>query len=514
MGFFTLFSSIASFWESGVDSATRVHISSPEPTDDFEYFGAYRYVPVDSPYRPYTTDGSGVDYSDINFASIGNSAARRMQESNNLRLDWSLVTICVSILFCFVLPPIFRAFAAAPSWASSFTSPQNLPWGAAERTNAPGGLSRGLSSGRVIDVKPGELRGAAVGGAGTGGNFGTVGGGSWQSPVPSPWGTSSSNVLRSGVAATTSGPMAMGSSALGSIGNSIGSWLGLGSNGHGHHHGVLPSEAEVTETYAHFGVELQAWVPALAAVLDREVIEPMIRELDASDQMWQQALQPRGWRLTSEAPRLACQGIGPAQELNVYDRHLPRPWSDDIRAVEMWNHRQKLESYLVHPSFEPSQRQYVLERLREWRHRGIMSSAIRYEGRRSNDFMPSDGHILENMAIKCLNFYIEFASCFMSAGQAPPISKHLGQPVPAYLRQVTDQTIHPRPAPHYEVVAMQKVWKLRPGNSNFLEALALLLHLLRRHSRSYQSFPPAFRTAVEQITGDVHAGPSRGFQVF
>lgn len=277
---------------------------------------------------------------------------------------------------------------------------------------------------------------------------------------------------------------------------------------------MLPTEAEVTETYAAFGVELQAWVPALAAVIDREILEPLVRGLDESDQLWQQALAPRGWRLTAEAPRLAFQGFGPgagaggaAQELSVFDRHLPRPLCDEPRAVELWQQRQKLEAYLVHPSFQPEQRQYVLERIREWRHRGLVASTIRFESRPA-DMMPTDAHILENLVVKMLNFHIDFANCFLSAGNSPPLQKHMNQPPAAYLRQVTDQTLFPRPPPHYEVVTMQKVWKVRPGNSSMLEAVGLLLHALRRHSRSYPSFPQVIRDAVE-VVSPAQAGPSR-----
>merc|ERR1740121_2574288 len=95
---------------------------------------------------------------------------------------------------------------------------------------------------------------------------------------------------------------------------------------------------------------------------------------------------------------------------------------------------------------------------------------------------------------------LDFASNFMATGHAPPAGKHLGQVASAYLRQVTDQAAIPRPAPHYEVVTMQgRTWKVRPGNSSLFEALALLLHALRRHSRSYQAFPQALRNALEGV---------------
>jgi len=263
----------------------------------------------------------------------------------------------------------------------------------------------------------------------------------------------------------------------------------------------LPTEAEVTDTYASFGVSLQQWSLALAQILDKQVIEPLLRELDESDQLWQQALMPRGWKFSFDVPRTSYPGIGPAtQELSVFDRNLPRPFCEDPQIVQQWARRQQLEGFLTHPSFEPAQRQYVVERLREWRNRGLMNS-LRFEWR-PNGAMPTDAHILENLVVKMLNMQLDFAGCFMSTGHAPPLSKHLGQSPTAYLRQVVDQSHLPRPAPHYEVVTLTKAWKLRPGNANILEAVALLLHALRRHSaRSYQAFPPMMRTALETAAG-------------
>merc|ERR1719296_285671 len=234
-----------------------------------------------------------------------------------------------------------------------------------------------------------------------------------------------------------------------------------------------------------------------------------MRQLEQSDQIWQQVLAPRGWRLTTEAPRF--QGCGNAQEISVFDRHLPQPWSGDAGAVELWSHRQRLESYLMHPSFEPAQRQAVVERLREWRARGVAQSVG--SDYRANALAPTDAHILENLLVKMLNGHIDFANCFMASGHSPPCGKHLGQPAAAYLRQVTDQSALPRPTPHYEVVTMQgKTWKIRPGHLSLLEAMALLLHALRRHSRSYHIFPQVLRTALEGAPGTpLAAGPPRLF---
>lgn len=458
------------------------------------------------------------------------------EEDPHLRLDFSLIGLLLAVLALCIAPPVLWSQPAARGWwlgdfwqvppllpgtgGSWFgggqglsllgpPAPPNGLFGADFTTaGAPGGR------GRIVDVRPGELRGWAGGlgsprpGAMSEWPYGwqqpTAGLGSrssWSSPLPSPY---------------TSGPSGLpGVSASGGSGPSFGVGV-LGGHSQAPGHGqfgaaasaVLPTEVEVSETYATFGVELQGWVMAMQNLLDKQLIEPLMHELDYSDRLWQQVLTARGWKLTTEAPRLARPGIGPnVQELSVFDRFLPRPLGDDPRAVELWNRRQQVEGFLTHPSFEPAQRQYVLDRLREWSQRGL-ANAMRYEWRPSST-MPTDGHILENLLIKVLNMNMDFASCFVSPAHAPPLAKHLGQAPVAFLRQITDQTLTPKPAPHYEVFTLTKVWKLRPGSTNLLEALALLLHSLKRqHSKSYQSFPPAFRNIMEGSSGS--AG-GRGF---
>jgi hypothetical protein len=262
----------------------------------------------------------------------------------------------------------------------------------------------------------------------------------------------------------------------------------------------LPNEAEVSETYASFGADLQHWVPRLTQIIDKLILFPLIQALDNSDRVWQQALAARGWRLTTEAPRQTYPGMGPqVQEVSVFDRFLPQALAMFPAAAEEWKSRQQLESYLVHPGFSPDQRPYVLERLRDWRNRGIQNS-MRFDAR-AHEHLPTDAHILENLVIKFLNANMEFDKCFLATPHAPPLAKHMNQSPVAYLRQVTEQNISPKPPPHYEVFTLTKVWKLRPGNTNIFEAVALLIHALKRHhSRSHQSFPQQLRSAIEPTT--------------
>jgi len=240
---------------------------------------------------------------------------------------------------------------------------------------------------------------------------------------------------------------------------------------------------------------MQHWVAALAAMVDREIVAVLLLQLDESDQLWQRALAPRGWRLTTDMPQLSLPGYGlgvgarSSQEISVFDRHLPKPFCDDPQAVQAWQKRLQLEDFLAHPSYGTSSRAYVLERLRDWRQRGVLSG-LRHDWR-PNASMPTDAHILENLIFKMLKIHLDFCDCFLAAGAAPPRTKHMGQAPAAFLRETTNQASMPKPAPHYEVVVLQRVWRLRPGNRNLLEAIALLLHHLRKHSRSYNSFPVA-----------------------
>lgn len=444
------------------------------------------------------------------------------EEPSHLGTDYTLMSIVVAVIF--VAIAVIRSCLAPAQNLWSQPGGAYAPWGAGGspgmygQTAAPGTLF----GRRYIDVKPGELRGGAAGGlfgsswmdqgAGMAGGSmdwargpqqaaggwpplaqqgpGAGMGGSWCSPVPSPY----SNIGPSGLPGAPGG---------------AGGWPGVGGYpnfglGNGMGGSNLPSEPEVADTYVSFGNELQRWVQSLNQIIDKQVIESLIQELDESDKFWTQNLAAMGWKLTFEAP--AYPGMGPQaqseMEVSVFNTYLPPQLLQlgGPQSGELWRKRQLLESYLVHPDFPPAQRQFVLTRLREWRDRGLANS-IRAEWR-YQDQLPTDAHILENIIIKMLNITMEFDKCFRtSAPNQPPVGKHLGQSPVAYLRQVTDQTVTPKPPPHYEVWTLTRVWKLRPGGRNLFEALAILITTLKRHGdpgqRSFQSFPPVIRNAIE-----------------
>eukprot|EP00931_Biecheleriopsis_adriatica_P052323 TRINITY_DN30424_c0_g1_i1.p1 TRINITY_DN30424_c0_g1~~TRINITY_DN30424_c0_g1_i1.p1 ORF type:complete len:603 (-),score=106.66 TRINITY_DN30424_c0_g1_i1:43-1824(-) len=475
----------------------------------------------------------GVDSAYLDYG-VGGSSAPRPQEVSRMSLDFSLLTLLLTVLALCVLPPFLRGASAPSPWVGAGAWPQNMQGGVPPWQGGPFGGAFGtppVGSGgnlfglgdllggnggraRLIDVKPGELRGNTAA---------CFGGNTWDAPAAGfngSWPQAGIVAGAGGAMDWTATPGAGGFGAMSAWGQSpaMGSWGAAvpspyGSQPNGLRGGALglhtapaglPSEAEVQETYATFGVQLQQWVSALAALIDQQVVGTLLQQIDESDQLWQQALSQRGMRLTTELPRHAFPGQGMGlgmgggvQELSVFERNLPKPLCDEPQAMQLWSKRQQLEMFLVHPSFGPSQRAYVLDRLREWRQRGVLN-AMRSDWRPSEN-VPTDAHILENLVIKMLvhhNPHLDFGNCFLASANASPTGKHMGQAPTAYLRQVTDQLMTPKPVPHYEVVVLQKTWRLRPGNTNFLEAFVLLLSALRQHSRSYQAFHPAMMAIV------------------
>jgi len=286
-------------------------------------------------------------------------------------------------------------------------------------------------------------------------------------------------------------PMSGGPNGMGWAGGGFAGNFGMGQGGY--MGAGIPSEAEVMETYASFGAQLQQSTMALVNLLERQILEPFLLELDESDRIWQSALATRGMRLSYDPPRHQYPGLaGPPQELSIFQQELPAMLRDDQRAPILWSQRQRLESYLCHPSFEPSQRQHVMQRIREFRQRGLTNVLTHHW--RPGDMMPSDGHILENLLIKMLNVHMDFSAGFVTTSNAPPYAKQFGAMPSVYLRQVADQAVHPKPPPHYEVCTPTKVWKLRPGNTHLFEAMALLMHILKQQNpRCFQAFPPPFQ---------------------
>lgn len=290
------------------------------------------------------------------------------------------------------------------------------------------------------------------------------------------------------------------------------SWLGAGAQAFV----SMPSEAEVADTYRQVP-ELQRWAASLLAFLEQQVVDPLLRELEASDQRLTQGLQDAGWRFTCDArwrgaPWLGGGGGGSAEpagrEVGVLDAQLPPQLQGSPGAVSAWSERQRLESFLHHPAFDrAASRGHVVARLREWRARGVQGSSTPRQGYG----MPTDAHILENLLMRMLQSSVpEFWSCYVSSdGQAPPGAQARHGPglAPvAWLRQVAPQRQRAKLLPYYELVTPERAWKLRPGNTNVLEALGLLLQVLRqRRPTAYQAFPENLRAALE-MGHSGHAG--------
>eukprot|EP00434_Breviolum_minutum_P001814 symbB.v1.2.001606.t2/scaffold89.1/size472826/10 len=360
-------------------------------------------------------------------------------EISHLHVDFSLITLMTTLLAVCVLPPLLRSSPPSLSNDNILNQPPQTAQGGQQFPLRD--LLGGGAPGRLIDVKPGEMQGSQSGGLF--GSYGSYGPNTWvQAGNPwSSWGANHPNNSAWASGPGTANPSHMspmdwtatppttwqtGTGWPGPVGIQTGppgpvasqapggSWstavpspyfgarstvgppLGLASSSSG------PSESEVQETYATFGEQLQQWAPGIAAAIDQEVIGQVLQQLEQSDQMWQQALGPRGWRLSTELPQTGRRvyGLGgTTQEISVFERNLPKPFCDDPQANQQWQRRQQLEKFLVHPLFGPTARQYVLERLRDWRQRGILN-ATRHDNWRLNPNMPTDAHILENLVFQ------------------------------------------------------------------------------------------------------------------
>jgi len=526
-------------FSSAVSPAPSSLPSQQQPPVSVTDFGN-GYVPLgysSAPYSPYGSGGYGGSSGD--YARYGRSETPWVSDRapymnqgpdrwRGLGIDTTLLALLISVFALFLWPQIRsqKPPGGTAPWAAAGVCPDPRQAMFGVPDFGPGGPRT------VVDVRPGELAGSFCGGPT--GLFGaqTQVGGSWP-PAPAPAMTSSWNtpVPRAGFAppGTPGTPALPGGSAqgIGGLVNAAGAWLaGLGGSRRG---AGLPTEAEVQETYSIFSVELPQWSAAMSTLIEQQVLGPLLKQLEESDQEWTKGMQTLGYRLSMDAPRVFGwpHGMGAeAKELSVHETNLPQELAAQPGATHKWQRRQLLETFLKHPSFEPAQRQHVLERLCQWRHVGLARSlqGLRsgLESNQGEGVLPTDTHILENLVMKMLQQTpgLDFTSRFLASASSngPPGGSrgYDGQPLVAWLRQVTDQeSTWPRPAPHYEVVTPTKTWKLRPSPLNILEALALLLHELRKCPRSYQLFDDALRKTVDRVDDyRNNAMGGRGFAMF
>jgi hypothetical protein len=202
--------------------------------------------------------------------------------------------------------------------------------------------------------------------------------------------------------------------------------------------------------------------------------------------------------------------------VSVFNNNLPIPLCSEPEAVQKWKDRQDLEEFFRHPLFDPiATRQHVLGRLQDWSQRGIAASMrANYH---PSSHMPSDAHILENLVIKLLHRQTrDFTNRYLAlhGSLVPPCTQHDGQYPPAFLRQVADQRLHPRPEPHYEVVvgtgSSSRVWKLQHTSFNLAEALGLFLFVIRQNPQCYAEFPRSFTEAVDAAASPNPSALARG----
>ena len=131
--------------------------------------------------------------------------------------------------------------------------------------------------------------------------------------------------------------------------------------------------------------------------------------------MWQDALrtQHTGRFLSFEDPLSRSADRQNTNILSVFDRHLPPEMANDVAANAMWQRRQEMELYLLHPSFPNSARNYVLGRLQLF---GVNGFKRNYAPERADVATKiTDSHIVENLMLKTLDSHLgsQFASRYM-----------------------------------------------------------------------------------------------------
>jgi len=178
----------------------------------------------------YSSGGFGG--ADFGSPGAGGAALTR-EDPSHMGLDFTLVVLLTVVIAVCILPPSMRALSCATTWPPPPCAPAPMPWGQCggqpqlqgppPLLGSPGAamgnpfaasqdMLAGAARGRIIDVKPGELRGVGAGSdggfagpfGGFGGAFGGWGGqdansmdwtptpqvaagGSFGTPVPSPW---------------------------------------------------------------------------------------------------------------------------------------------------------------------------------------------------------------------------------------------------------------------------------------------------------------------------------------
>jgi len=188
--------------------------------------------------------------------------------------------------------------------------------------------------------------------------------------------------------------------------------------------------------------------------------------------------------------------LGPNREqiVNVFDRGVPQTLAQTNPVVrqlaDALNERRQLEQYLLPVHYKSfSCRNYVLQRICRWAAVGI-DNGYQYDYRERID-LPTDSHILECVMFRWLgNYVVGFPGHYVqSEGWTTMRFETVGRS--GWLREKTFSLIPGgvdvnragggRPAVHYDVCTVQRLWNIRSGNRNLWESILLFLQIAVRY---------------------------------
>lgn len=101
-------------------------------------------------------------------------------------------------------------------------------------------------------------------------------------------------------------------------------------------------------------------------MIEKSIIPPLLRQIEESNQIWENALRKQNRILSFEDPSTRPADRQNKHILSVFDRHLPVEFASDFQAAQLWAKRQEMEVFLVHPGFPLTARNFIFNRLQIW----------------------------------------------------------------------------------------------------------------------------------------------------
>lgn len=281
------------------------------------------------------------------------------------------------------------------------------------------------------------------------------------------------------------------------------------------HHAPAPFVDDVHGSLKHeYTDQLPGWARKLEDLLVmRQIVFPLVKALDESDNVLSSVFQRFGFRLGHDA------GARPETSV-VYlaDRFLPTPLCNEPGIVSEWQRRQMLESMVTLPDFPPHYREYVVGRIRAWASRSGIRFGYRHDHRIDAEG-PTDSHILAHLLFASLEVQMggTFKERYVVDGSRSGAAASLGDEFSVlfssigaklgggnHSRVVWLEHTSRKGAPlHFNVGTNQRVYGVQSGGGNLIEAFCLFFHLLKRLSptANWLQIPSDVRSVVEASVG-------------